>query len=670
MSTGEAVTGEFRDRPVSHVTRAVDAVVVKVPPLESGDRLTRREFERRYQAMPHINKAELIEGVVYMPSPVSASHSRCHGQVITWLGTYCAAAPGVDLNENATVRLDTDNEVQPDALLRLDRAQGGISRISADDYVEGAPELIVEIAISSASYDLHDKMKVYRRNGVQEYVVWQTYDKQLNWFQWSEGEYVTLMPDTEGVIRSQVFPGLHLSVTALLDNWDNELRRAARWIARSEILIAPLVALFLLFPTQAPVLTSVGLVVLAGVWLARWVALGHPLCRTPLDGALLLLLAIVPVAVWASADRELSTVAMAYLMAGVFLFVAVAHWTRAEGRAWWIWGGLVGLGLALSVLAPFGMHISGPRLFPLPALYTRWAGRLPETINANVMAGALVILWPIPLAGLQFSVQRSAFSSQHSASRVTYCVLRVTYYVLRLAAIVSTLLLLATLVLTQSRGAYLAAPVGALVFLGLRWPRAARMMLPLALALTLAGGSLIGWGTVADELTAGEATSGLDKRVEIWSRALYAVQDFPYTGLGLGTFEQVVAVLYPLFLHPEGTVPHAHNLYLQVAVDMGLLGLVAYLALLGLAFATAFATHRRLWERGQWALAGLCAACIAGLAGMCVHGLLDAVTWGTKLAFVPWVVIGLVVGLGRVARGEERDGEIRGQGDKVPPRPR
>lgn len=93
---------------------------VWVPPLESRDRLTRAEFERRYNAMPHVKKAELIEGEVYMPSPVrQASHSRPHGYIMTWLGTYCAATPGVDLGDNATVRLDLDNEVQPDALLRL-----------------------------------------------------------------------------------------------------------------------------------------------------------------------------------------------------------------------------------------------------------------------------------------------------------------------------------------------------------------------------------------------------------------------------------------------------------------------------------------------------------------------------------------------------------------------
>ncbi len=194
-----------------------DKPVVVLPGLENGDRLTRIEFEHRYQAMPHLKKAELIEGVVYVASAVRyRKHGKPHSDLMTWLGVYRAGTPGVELADNATVRLDFDNEPQPDVLLRIDSACGGQSFISLDDYVEGAPELIVEIAASSASYDLHDKLKVYRRNGVQEYIVWQMVEQQLIWFSLQEGEYKRLVPDDAGVIRSQVFPGLELDVPALL----------------------------------------------------------------------------------------------------------------------------------------------------------------------------------------------------------------------------------------------------------------------------------------------------------------------------------------------------------------------------------------------------------------------------------------------------------------------
>ncbi len=186
-----------------------------IPALENGDKLSRAEFERRYQPMPDVKKAELIEGIVYMASPVRAKrHGKPHARIMGWLGTYEAATPGVEVLDNTTVRLDLDNEPQPDALLRIET--GGHSRISEDDYVEGAPELIVEIAASTASYDLHQKFNVYRRNGVQEYLVWRVYDCQFDWFRLNEGEYIQLEANADGVICSQVFPGLWLDKTALL----------------------------------------------------------------------------------------------------------------------------------------------------------------------------------------------------------------------------------------------------------------------------------------------------------------------------------------------------------------------------------------------------------------------------------------------------------------------
>ncbi|MEO1429033.1 MAG: Uma2 family endonuclease [Cyanobacteria bacterium J06633_8] len=186
-----------------------------IPPLENGDKLTRGEFERRYHAMPNLKKAELIEGIVYMLSKVRfRSHGQPHAWIMTWLGVYKTATPGVELGDNSTVRLDADNEPQPDALLRIEN--GGQSRISKDDYVERAPELIVEIAASTASYDLHEKLKVYRRNQVQEYLVWRVYDNAFDWFKLEEGKYIQLADDAQGIIRSQVFPGLWLDKSALL----------------------------------------------------------------------------------------------------------------------------------------------------------------------------------------------------------------------------------------------------------------------------------------------------------------------------------------------------------------------------------------------------------------------------------------------------------------------
>src|SRR5437763_6324068 len=163
------------------------AVSTKPLPLHSGDRLTRAEFHRRYLASPKTKRAELVEGVVYVTSPVSARHSEPQGSIVTWLGTYRAKHPELRLHPDATVYLDADNEVQPDACLW--REEPGGPRLNAEGYIEGAPQLVVEVAVSSASYDLHDKLRAYRRTGVREYVVWRVEDRAIDWFRLREGAY-------------------------------------------------------------------------------------------------------------------------------------------------------------------------------------------------------------------------------------------------------------------------------------------------------------------------------------------------------------------------------------------------------------------------------------------------------------------------------------------------
>jgi len=197
--------------------KTIDAAAVeRVPELRAGDRLTRAEFERRYAAMPEVAKAELIEGVVYMPSPVSQEqHGGPHFDLITWLGVYRAATPGVEGGDNSTLQLDLDNEPQPDAFLRIRPEYGGQSR-NRGNYVEGAPELIAEVTATTASYDLHDKLRAYRRNGVLEYVVWRVWDRAIDWFVLRDERYEPLSLNAAGHFESQVFLGLRLDPTALI----------------------------------------------------------------------------------------------------------------------------------------------------------------------------------------------------------------------------------------------------------------------------------------------------------------------------------------------------------------------------------------------------------------------------------------------------------------------
>ena len=186
-----------------------------IPPLRNGDHLTRDEFERRYESMTGVKKAELIEGVVHMPSPVSAEdHGEPHFDLNGLLFIYRVHTPCVRGGDNSSLRLDLDNEPQPDGYLRLLPECGGQARL-VDGYVTGAPELIVEIAASSVSYDLHEKLNAYRRNGVREYVVWRVWDAAIDWFVLRGGRFEPLQ-SRDGIYHSETFPGLWLDPDAVL----------------------------------------------------------------------------------------------------------------------------------------------------------------------------------------------------------------------------------------------------------------------------------------------------------------------------------------------------------------------------------------------------------------------------------------------------------------------
>jgi Uma2 family endonuclease len=188
--------------------------VEKTPPLENGDFLTRDEFERRYEASPHIKKAELIDGVVFVASPVYKDHSGPHFKINTWLGVYASTRAGVEGHDNQSVRLGADDELQPDLLLRY---VDGLSTFNDEGLLAGTPELVIEVAASSASLDMHAKRRAYERAGVPEYLVWRTLDRRVDWFVLREGKYVPIVPRAGGVMESTVFPGLRLSESVLVE---------------------------------------------------------------------------------------------------------------------------------------------------------------------------------------------------------------------------------------------------------------------------------------------------------------------------------------------------------------------------------------------------------------------------------------------------------------------
>ncbi len=188
-----------------------------IPPLENGDRLTREEFERRYDATPNLKNAELIDGVVYLRLRTRhRQHAAPHARLAWWLGYYAAFTPGVEAGNSSHVRLDGENMPQPDVLLFIQPEHGGRARIDEEDYIAGAPELVAEVVSSSVSYDLYEKLHVYLRHGVREYVVWRVLDGEIDWFVNREGVYLPLCPGPDRILRSTVFPGLWLDPAALM----------------------------------------------------------------------------------------------------------------------------------------------------------------------------------------------------------------------------------------------------------------------------------------------------------------------------------------------------------------------------------------------------------------------------------------------------------------------
>lgn len=186
------------------------------PALDSGDVMARSEFERRYGLRPDLKKAELVDGVVHVSSPARDPHGTATAFAVAWLATYKSRHANVAISDNGTVRLSGDTEVQPDVLLRLLPESGGQTVVDDDGFVAGAPELVFEVAYSSASRDLNAKKRAYERAGVREYVVWQLEDAVIDWFALIDGAFVARTMDDDGMIESAVFPGLRLDVRALL----------------------------------------------------------------------------------------------------------------------------------------------------------------------------------------------------------------------------------------------------------------------------------------------------------------------------------------------------------------------------------------------------------------------------------------------------------------------
>ncbi len=204
------------------------------PPLVAGERLDRATFHERYKAMPPHIRAELVGGVVYMPSPLGYEHGESDGSLSYWLRHYQRFTKGVRGANNATTQFDDYGEPQPDLQLRIPEELGGSSRI-VGGYVVGPPELIIEVSKSTRKYDLVDKKNDYERAGVQEYVVVAIDPREVFWFARRDGRFAGLSAGPDGVFRSEVFPGLWLDPAAFFaDDVERLIATLERGLATPE----------------------------------------------------------------------------------------------------------------------------------------------------------------------------------------------------------------------------------------------------------------------------------------------------------------------------------------------------------------------------------------------------------------------------------------------------
>lgn len=413
---------------------------------------------------------------------------------------------------------------------------------------------------------------------------------------------------------------------AATDHQQSWLRSSPRTMAR---LLLPASFWVIVAAAAASVLSERALplaIVLATTAFAiRWIALGAPAQRTPLDWPITALAAMAAVTLWITPLPAVSWVQVARLMLGFALCYAVADWvTPARYRL--AASGLAAAGLVLATGALVSVRWETYKfVFLPPALYEQIQPRVADVVNPNVMAGYLALLLPCVLGPLFFDRHRLAWYAQ-------------------LLSLAAALGMLVVLLLTQSRAGMLAAALG-LCGLGLlRWGRSRAALLGLA-GLALMVGLL--WPRLAGVVAANVSLVGGAQRVEIWQHAMTMLRDHALTGIGMGSFNHVLNAGYPLQLSPPD-VPHAHNLFLQVALDLGLPGLIAWLAALGAATYAAWQAFWRGLATGDGLRAGLAAGLLGAQLVLVTHGMLDAVFWGmVRPAVLVWALWGVAVALQR-----------------------
>jgi putative inorganic carbon (HCO3(-)) transporter len=389
----------------------------------------------------------------------------------------------------------------------------------------------------------------------------------------------------------------------------------ACFIAELEIWVVGLAVLASMALTP---LLPVALVIALMFWPVRWLAYGRPSIRTSADWPILILFFMAIVTIWVTALPWVSIPQVFRLLTGIAIFYAIVNWVnipptskglKPEDRLRLLTILIVAAGVLLAFLAIFTLRQQTAKLFLIPdSIYKLLPTWGTGDTHPNVMAGTLDLLLPLGLSGFAFISWK-----RHPWQKVYYGIT---------AFIIGSIILL-----TQSRGALLAVSVILVGLICLRWRYGWLSLIGIVM-----GGvffiQLWGINAIMDFLSAGISLAGFEGRIEVWSRGVYMIRDFPITGIGMGTFEYVAGALYPFFVATSEVMPHVHNLLLQIAIDLGLPGLTAWLAILVSVGIAAGRIYSLGWRKGRSQVAAIGAGLLLSQFALIVHGFLDAVTWG------------------------------------------
>jgi putative inorganic carbon (hco3(-)) transporter len=413
------------------------------------------------------------------------------------------------------------------------------------------------------------------------------------------------------------------------NNFIGVLRRACAVVSRYEIwVLALLVATTMLSVRFLLISVVVALV----FWTVRWIGIGTFTVRTAVDVPIVILLLVMPVTWMVTVIPDKTIPQVFRLLSGIALYYAIVNWAVTLRRLRLLSVGIVLIGFVLVLMSPISVTwvVDNKLSFIPAAFYERFTILVSDTVHPNVMGGNLVLFFPIAMGLLVFS-----WSWLNHFERGLM--------------LVSALAMAGVVLLTKSRGAWVSLGMVIALLALLRWGKG-WLLVTIFIAIGLITYSILPPLNLAAILLS-DALQGWPGRVEIASRAIYMIRDFPFTGIGMGTFENIADLLYPFLMFQPGEIVHAHNLFLQIALDLGLPGFIAWMSI----FLVVIFCSLRIYQFGKFMNNDWYAGFGAGLLGshlaLTIHGLTDAVTWGmVRSAPLVWVIWGLAISLTNLHR--------------------